>query len=201
MSIRAVTSSDVIDDEMPTVQVTSYSRSVASANIRVGLLAYGAIGHEHNLAVQNTSGLELTAVCDTNPDRVKAALELAPQATAFDDATEMLDSGLLDLVVISTPPNTHYQWAKESLSRGVHVVLEKPMALTAEQCDELIGLASNKKLLLVVYQNRRYDASRGHASTGTPTPKYRGVRSSTGAVISSIRFSTSSPMRSLTSAG
>lgn len=71
--------------------------------IRVGLLAYGAIGHEHNLAVQNTNGLELLAVCDTNPERVEAALELAPKATAFSDATQMLDSGLLDLVVISTP--------------------------------------------------------------------------------------------------
>ena len=129
-----------------------------TCDIRVGLLAYGAIGHEHNLAVQNTSGLELSAVCDTNPERVAAALVLAPQATAFSDATEMLDSGLLDLVVISTPPNSHFQWAKESLSRGIHVVLEKPMALTAEQCDELIEIASSKKLMLVVYQNRRFDA-------------------------------------------
>ena len=125
--------------------------------IRVALLAYGAIGHEHNLAVQNTDGLELLAVCDTNPERVEAAMELAPKATAFSDATEMLDSGLLDLVVISTPPNSHFQWAKESLMRGIHVVLEKPMALTADQCDELIALASAKKLMLVVYQNRRFD--------------------------------------------
>ena len=128
-----------------------------NSDIRVGLLAYGAIGHEHNLAVQNTSGLVLSAVCDTNPDRVKAALTLAPGASAFSDATEMLNSGLLDLVVISTPPNSHFQWAKESLSRGIHVVLEKPMALTADECDELIGLASSKDLMLVVYQNRRFD--------------------------------------------
>lgn len=126
-------------------------------DIRVGLLAYGAIGHEHNLAVQNTLGLELMAVCDMNPERVAAALELAPQATPFRDATEMLNSELLDLVVISTPPNTHFQWAKESLTRGIHVVLEKPMALTAEQCDELMALASSQNLMLVVYQNRRFD--------------------------------------------
>ena len=49
-----------------------------SANIRVGLLAYGAIGHEHNLAVQGTAGLELAAVCDTNLERIAAAKELAP---------------------------------------------------------------------------------------------------------------------------
>ena len=70
----------------------------------------------------------------------------------------MLDSGLIDLVVISTPPNSHYSWAKESLNRGLHVILEKPMALTVEQCDELIALAASKNILLVVYQNRRYDA-------------------------------------------
>lgn len=128
-----------------------------NANIRVGLLAYGAIGHEHNLAVQGTPGLELTAVCDVNPDRVAAARELAPSVVGFSDATEMLDSGLIDLVVISTPPNSHHSWAKEALFRDVHVVLEKPMALTAAQCDELMELAGRKNLLLVVYQNRRYD--------------------------------------------
>jgi predicted dehydrogenase len=127
-------------------------------NIRVGLLAYGAIGHEHNVAVQGTTGLELTAVCDTNPERVTAALELAPTAAPFSDATAMLDSGLIDLVVVSTPPNSHYAWAKEALSRGIHVVLEKPMALLASECDELMEIAAAKKLLMVVYQNRRYDA-------------------------------------------
>jgi predicted dehydrogenase len=70
----------------------------------------------------------------------------------------MLDSGLLDLVVISTPPNSHFHWAKQSLERGIHVVLEKPMALTTDECDQLIQLSLDKNLLLVVYQNRRFDA-------------------------------------------
>lgn len=134
------------------------SSSNSASRTRVGLLAYGAIGHEHNLAVQGTPGLVLTAVCDINPDRIAAARELAPTIEAFSDATAMLDSGLIDLVVISTPPNSHYSWAKEALGRGVHVVLEKPMALTAQQCDELMALAAQKELMLVVYQNRRYDA-------------------------------------------
>jgi scyllo-inositol 2-dehydrogenase (NADP+) len=128
------------------------------SDIRVGLLAYGAIGHEHNLAVQNTAGLSLSAVCDVNPQRVAAAIELAPDAATFDNAEAMLASGALDLVVISTPPNSHYQWAKAALSANVHVVLEKPMALTTEECDELMALAAERDRLLVVYQNRRYDA-------------------------------------------
>jgi scyllo-inositol 2-dehydrogenase (NADP+) len=130
---------------------------MTSHNVRVGLLAYGAIGHEHNLAVQHTAGLELTAVCDTNPERIAAAQQLAPSAVAFSDASSMLNSGSLDLVVISTPPNSHYQWAKDALLKDVHVVLEKPMALTVDECDELMSLAAERDKLLVVYQNRRYD--------------------------------------------
>jgi predicted dehydrogenase len=126
--------------------------------IRVGLLAYGAIGDQHNSAVGATEGLRLTAAADTNPERLEAAKVLAPDIQTFTDSTEMLDSGLIDLVVISTPPNSHYSWAKESLSRGLHVILEKPMALTVQECDELIALAATKDLLLVVYQNRRFDA-------------------------------------------
>jgi predicted dehydrogenase len=89
---------------------------------------------------------------------LEAAKDLAPDITTFTDSTEMLDSGLIDLVVISTPPNSHYSWAKESLNRGLNVILEKPMALSVEHCDELMALAASKNLLLVVYQNRRFDA-------------------------------------------
>lgn len=126
--------------------------------IRVGLLAYGAIGDEHNRAIGATDGLTLTAVADTNPERLAAAQLIAPNVTTFSDSTQLLDSGLIDLVVISTPPNSHYQWAKESLNRGINVILEKPMALSVEHCDELMALAASKNLLLVVYQNRRFDA-------------------------------------------
>ena len=127
-------------------------------NINVGLLAYGAIGDEHSRAISAVAGLSLTAVADTNPDRLAAAKVLAPDITTFADSLQMLDSGLLNLVVISTPPNSHYYWAKESLNRGINVILEKPMALTVEHCDELMALAASKSLLLVVYQNRRFDA-------------------------------------------
>ena len=126
--------------------------------IRIGLLAYGAIGHQHSQAIQATVGMELVAVSESNPERITAALELAPNLHTFSDSLEMLDSGLLDLVVISTPPNTHYDWAKKALERNLHVVLEKPMALSTQECDELMAIASAANLLLVVFQNRRFDA-------------------------------------------
>ena len=128
-----------------------------SKDIKVGLLAYGAIGDEHNKAIQATDGLTLHAVCDTNPERLEAALKISPDVQTFGDANEMLSNAEIDLVVISTPPNSHYKWAKQALSIGLHVMLEKPMALTTQECDELMELAKSKSALLVVYQNRRYD--------------------------------------------
>ena len=127
------------------------------SDVRVGLLAYGAIGHEHNQAVQATRGLTLTAVCDTNPARIDAARELAPEVVGFSDAEKMLDSGLVDLVVVSTPPNSHHHWAMRALDRDLHVVLEKPMALTAQECDTALARAKERDKTLVVYQNRRFD--------------------------------------------
>ena len=130
---------------------------MASKDIKVGLLAYGAIGDEHNKAITATAGLTLSAVCDTNPERLAAALNISPDAKTFSDANEMLAEGDLDLVVVSTPPNSHYKWAKQALPLGLHVMLEKPMALTTDECDELMAIAKTNSLLLVVYQNRRYD--------------------------------------------
>lgn len=130
---------------------------MSTTPIRVGLLAYGAIGDEHNKAVLATQEMTLAAVCDTNAERLAAALLISPDAKTFSDANDMLNSGAIDLVVVSTPPNSHYEWAKQALSKGIHVVLEKPMALTTAQCDELMALAKDSGLLLVVYQNRRFD--------------------------------------------
>lgn len=125
--------------------------------IKVGLLAYGAIGDEHNLAVAATNQMQVVAVCDGKPDRIAAALKISPEAKTFSEADEMLESKLLDLVIISTPPNSHFQWAMKALSLGINVIVEKPMALSTDECDQLIQLAKQKSLLLVVYQNRRYD--------------------------------------------
>ena len=97
---------------------------MSQTNFRVGLLAYGAIGDEHNRAILATPGLELKAVCDTNPERLKVALEISPDAKTFTDADLMIASGEIDLVVISTPPNSHFLWAKKALNANLHVVLE-----------------------------------------------------------------------------
>lgn len=129
----------------------------AAAPIRVGLLGYGAIGHEHAAAIGATPGLELSLVCDLSPERLAVAQRFTPGVRTTSDPDEVTAAPDVDLVVVSTPPNTHGQWAITLLEAGKHVVLEKPMALTVAECDAAIDAAQRAGLLLVVYQNRRFD--------------------------------------------
>jgi predicted dehydrogenase len=126
--------------------------------VRVGILGYGAIGHEHNEAIAAVEGLSLTAVCDKNPARVDAARSLAPAVAGFDDGEALLASDEVDLVIVSTPPSSHAEWALRAIAAGKHVVVEKPFCLTTVEADEMVAAASAADRLLAVYQNRRWDA-------------------------------------------
>ena len=125
--------------------------------IRVGLLGYGAIGHEHSRAVRAVEGLDLTAVCDTSPARRDAAEEMAPGIATTADADDLIARDDVDLLVVSTPPSTHASWALRAIRAGKHVVVEKPFAITTTEADEVMAEAEARGLLAVVYQNRRFD--------------------------------------------
>jgi predicted dehydrogenase len=130
---------------------------VEAAPVRVGILGYGAIGHEHNAAIAQTPGLELVAVCDPNPLRVAAAQELAPSVRGHATAEDLLADDGVDLVIVSTPPDTHAAWALRFLEAGKSVVVEKPFCITVEEADRQIAAARERGLMLAVYQNRRWD--------------------------------------------
>jgi predicted dehydrogenase len=121
------------------------------------MIGYGAIGHEHALAVTAVPGMRLAAVSDPNPARLEVARTVADDVLTFDDSDALLAEGGVDLAVVSTPPNTHADWARRALDAGTHVVLEKPMALTTADCDEVMARAQAAGRVAVVYQNRRFD--------------------------------------------
>ena len=125
--------------------------------VRVGMLGYGAIGHEHAVAIGRTEGLELSAVCDPNPARIDAARAFAPDARGHADGEALLADDDVDLVIVSTPPNTHADWVLRALQAGKHVVVEKPFCITVEEADRQIAAAADAGLTLAVYQNRRWD--------------------------------------------
>lgn len=129
----------------------------APAPVRVGLLGYGAIGHEHSRAVRHVPGLDLAAVCDTSPQRRAAAQQHAPDVRLHEFADTLLTDDDIDLVVVSTPPSTHAHWAARALEAGKHVVVEKPFAIRTEEADAILASAAAQGLLALVYQNRRFD--------------------------------------------
>ncbi|OCF59191.1 hypothetical protein L486_03693 [Kwoniella mangroviensis CBS 10435] len=71
---------------------------------------------------------------------------------------EVLEDTEVELVVVSTPNNTHYEYAKRCLNSGKHVLIEKPICPTYAEAQELYSLAEDKGLILGVYQNRRWDS-------------------------------------------
>ena len=125
--------------------------------VRVGMLGYGAIGHEHAAAIARTAGLELAAVCDPVEARVEAARSYAPSLHGHADVEDLLADDAVDLVVVSTPPNTHADQVLRALEAGKHVVVEKPFCLTVDEADRQIAAAAAAGLTLAVYQNRRWD--------------------------------------------
>jgi scyllo-inositol 2-dehydrogenase (NADP+) len=124
--------------------------------VRIGLLGYGAIGHEHARAATAVEGLELTAVCDTAAHRRDAAVEFTPGVRTHEDPASLVADDL-DLIVVSTPPASHAEWALRTVESGRHVIVEKPFAVTTDEADAVLAAAAERDLLAVVYQNRRFD--------------------------------------------
>lgn len=81
-----------------------------------------------------------------------------PSAHSYGSLEEVLDDETVELVVVNTPIDTHYAYAKKALEAGKHVIVEKTFTNTAEEAAELYELASAKGLQLFVFQNRRYDS-------------------------------------------
>ena len=86
------------------------------------------------------------------------AQEKYPGVKTFRTLEELLADKNIELVVVNTPSVTHYDYTKQVLNAGKHVIVEKPFTATVDQAEELIKLAKKKNLKLSVYQNRRYDS-------------------------------------------
>lgn len=86
------------------------------------------------------------------------AQEKYPGVKTFRTLEELLDDKDIELVVVNTPSVTHYDYARQAILAGKHLIVEKPFTATAAQAQELIELARKKNVKLSVYQNRRYDS-------------------------------------------
>ncbi len=118
--------------------------------MRVGLIGYGAWGSHHARVI----GEHLVAIAARSEATVAKARAEHPAARVFTDYRELLTHDL-DAVVVVLPSHLHHDASKRVLESGRHLLLEKPMALTVEQCDELLALANAKQRVLAIGHEMR----------------------------------------------
>ncbi|RKE23413.1 Gfo/Idh/MocA family oxidoreductase [Streptomyces sp. TLI_171] len=132
-----------------------------SQQLNVGLIGYGIAGAVfHAPLISTTPGLRLAAVVTSDPVRREQVAERHPQAALFADADALLAAAPelgLDLVVVASPNRTHVPLATAALRAGLPVVVDKPLAGTAAEGEQLAELARERGLLFSVFQNRRWD--------------------------------------------
>lgn len=124
--------------------------------IKTALCSFGMSGRVfHAPFIHLHPGFELYAVLERNKNLAEAKY---PGIKTFRALEAMLADDAIELLIVNTPNNTHYEYAKLGLEAGKHVLVEKPFTLSAEEAQKLIDLAKKKNKKLTVYQNRRWDS-------------------------------------------
>jgi len=126
--------------------------------LNVGVIGLG-IGKEHAKGVKATAGACLYAICD--PDTARAADVAAELSVSqvFTDYRQMLADPAIDAVIIASPDQFHRQMATDALAAGKHILCEKPLALTREDCEAMISTADASSRKLMVGQVCRFTPS------------------------------------------
>jgi len=97
-------------------------------------------------------------VCDTEENRLKHMKKLYPSVDTTMVFEDLVNDKDLDAIVVATPVHLHHELAKKSLLAGKHTFIEKPMATSSAECEELVTLAAKKKLTLMVGHTFIYSA-------------------------------------------
>ncbi len=123
-------------------------------SVRIGVIgAAGSMASHHRKYIPELDGASLAAVCDIDAKKLADVAKDHPDAKVFDTAEALIDSGEVDAIVIATPHYFHPTYAEHAFKAGVHVLTEKPVAVTAkaaEECNKAYAAALKK------YPNLKY---------------------------------------------
>lgn len=111
------------------------------------------MGIMHSCLFNKIKDSELVAICDNTPMNLKLLHSILPKVKLYDDYSKMLDESQLDLTVVTTPVFLHKRMAQKALEMGSSVFVEKPLALNAKECNELVGMVKDQ-ITLVGYCRR-----------------------------------------------
>ena len=115
--------------------------------LRIGVVGLGYWGPNLVRAFDGLPDARVTRVCDTDPHRLAQTCARF-SAAGTDDARELMEADDVDAVVIATPTRTHHALALRALDRGLHVFVEKPLAASAAECEELVARAEARGVVL-----------------------------------------------------
>lgn len=133
--------------------------------LKIGLIGTGAISRIHVTAMNLASEkVRLTAVCDIREDAVREFARKAKVDAIYLDPTRLLKEADVDAVYICTPHHTHAPIAIAAAEAGKHILLEKPMAITMQECRDIIAATEKAGVTFMVAQQLRH------------VPSYVGVR-------------------------
>ncbi len=129
-----------------------------SNKVRLGILGIGNMGSSHatKLVAGECPEIELTAVCDVKPERLEWAKETLGDGVArFATAEEMMDSGVIDALVVAVPHYDHPKYSIMAMKRGLHVLTEKPAGVYTKQVLEMNAVADECNVVFALMMNQR----------------------------------------------
>jgi predicted dehydrogenase len=136
-------------------------------SLRAAVIGAGVFGRHHASKYVSAPGVTLTAIADTDPETrrlVASQFGLIPSA----DWRDLL--GKVDLVSVCTPASTHAEIVRAFLDSGAHVLVEKPIATTLDEAEELIRLAAERGLVLTVGHQERFVFAKSGLLDGGEVP-------------------------------
>lgn len=127
-----------------------------TGRVRVGVVGCGIWGQMHVRAYLQHPSVDLVGVCDTDKARVRRTAREFGLPKAFTRLDDLLNERL-DAVSVATPDNAHADIVVKAAGRGVHVLVEKPLATTLEECRRMIAAAKKSGVYLMVDWHNRWN--------------------------------------------
>jgi len=126
-------------------------------SIRIGIIGVGNMGSAHANCIGNgeIDGMKLTAVCDIDPKRTDKYIESGSEIAVFQNYEELLQSKVIDAVLIAVPHRLHATIAIEALQAGIHVLTEKPVDIRVSQAERLNETAEKSGKVFGIMFNQR----------------------------------------------
>lgn len=125
--------------------------------MRVGIIGCGAVCEVHLPHIRRIQGTEIVGVCDVDKERARRIADRFEIRHVYERVPNLLEDRRPEVVHILTPPDTHKELSIQAMQSGCHVLVEKPMALTVKEVDDMIAASQTYQVALGVCHNNLFD--------------------------------------------